>query len=531
MMPLPRILACDGVAAAGVQLLRQHAEVVECGALDEAALAAALPGVHALLVRSATKVTARALDAADCLRVIARAGVGIDNIDLEAATRRGVLVVNSPAGNILAAAEHTIALLLSAARNIPQADASMKQGRFDRKTFIGRQISGKTLGIVGMGKIGTEVARRARALGMELIACDPFASAEHMAKLGARVASLDELLGASDFVTVHVPISDGTRSLIAEAQLSLMPSHAIIINCARGGVIDEAALLEALETRRIAGAALDVFEHEPEPCPGLVCHPSVIATPHLGASTTEAQETVVLDAAEQVLDVLAGRAPSSPVNAPALAPELLAELQPYLALVGHLSGVAAALVRSAPASVSLAASAAAPAAGIPLLISRLVAGLLAGRIDQTVNEVNAPLIAAERGIRLAQTTVTQDPGYSRYVEVDIHHEGRVCRLAGAVLEAGQPRILRIDGFTVDVMPEGRALLILKRDPRTPGFIGAIGTILGTAGIGIVNIQAGDEIIDETGLLVARVHDDVPASVRQAIEEHPEVIRLEVVSFD
>lgn len=527
----PRVLVCDNVAASGVEFLRARAEVVEAGSLDEAGLIAALDGCQALMVRSATKVTAGVFEACRGLKVVARAGVGVDNIDLEAATRWGVLVLNSPAGNVLAAAEHTLAMLLAAARNIPQADASMKQGQFDRKSFIGRQMSGKTLGIVGLGNIGAEVARRARALGMTVLACDPYSAEDHARKLGATLAPLEDLLARSDFLTVHVPLTDETRGMIGATELGLLPDHAVVVNCARGGIIDESALMAALESGGIAAAALDVFEGEPRVNTQLVGHPHVIATPHLGASTSEAQETVVLDAAAQVLDVLAGLPPSSPVNVPALPPELMDQLSPYLLVARHLGTIANALVTSAARSVRVDAGAGAPSLGLPLLAHTVVARMLAGKIDQPVNEINAPVVARERGIEVTHGALAEDPGYSRYLETTIVGEGLQCELAGAVLEGDQPRILRIAGFAVDLHPEGAVILVWKDNPHRPGFIGTVGTILGNAGVGIASIQVGHEIIQDTGLLVIRVLHDPDPEVLQAIRAHPDVARLETVAFD
>lgn len=528
---MPCILACDRISEAGLRILREAAEVTEAGALSEEELCRALSGCVALIVRSATKVTERVLECADSLRVVARAGVGVDNIDVAAATRHGVLVINSPAGNTLAAAEHTVALLLAAARNIPQAAASMRAGEFDRKRFVGRQVSGKTLGIVGLGNIGSEVARRARALGMDLAAFDPYAPAELANKLGVCLtSSLGELLACADFVTLHASLTEETRGLIGGAELSLMRPEAILINCARGGLVDEEALLAALDEGRLAGAALDVFVGEPNVNPRLVAHPAVIATPHLGASTSEAQETVAVDVAEQIRDLLLGRPPRSPVNAPALAPELLAELQPYLALAEELGKLANVLTTSAPRAFRVCASAGAPAAGLPLLAGKLIVGALAGRVGQGLNEINAMLVASERGIAVSSGISNEDHGYSRYLLAEIQMSAEECSLAGAVIEGAQPRILRINGFSVDFAPEGLYLLIWKRNPRVPGFIGAVGTILAGAGVGIDNIQVGREVVGGLGLMVARVDQSLSPEVRAALIGHPDVVRLEQVTF-
>lgn len=531
MSKQPRVLVCDRVSSAGLEVLRQSADVTEAGALAERELITALADCDALVVRSATQVTAHVFDSVPSLKVVGRAGVGVDNIDVGAATRHGVLVVNSPAGNTLAAAEHTIAMLLAAARNIPQANTSMKAGEFDGKRFVGRQVSGKTLGIVGLGRIGSEVARRARALGMELLAFDPYTPPEQAARLGARLVELDEVLQGADFLTVHAPLTDATRGLIGPDALAKVQPHLIVLNCARGGIVDEAALLNALSEGRIAGAALDVFEHEPEFNRELVAHPAVIATPHLGASTSEAQEMVAVDVAEQIVDVLEGRPARTPVNVVALAPEVLVELEPYLSLAEHLGRLANVLTRSAPRELSIAASSATPSDGLPLLAAKIICGILAGRTDHALNDANALVIARERGIEVSHGVSTQDHGYSRYLEVTVRFGQEQCELAGAAIEGEQPRVLCINGFSVDVQPEGECVLIWKRNPRLPGFIGAIGTTLAEAGVGISSIQAGREEIDGAGLLVARVDRAISPELRESIERLPEVARVELVTFE
>lgn len=527
---MTRVLVCDKVSQSGVDILNAVAETVVVGSPGEDELIGLLGGCEALIVRSATRVTARVLDAAPRLRVVARAGVGVDNIDVEAATRHGVLVVNSPAGNVLAAAEHTIAMLLSAARNIPQAAASMKRGEFDRKSFMGRQVSGKTLGVVGLGKIGSEVARRARALGMSLLVYDPYAPPDVLAKLGADEADLDAVLTAADFVTVHTPLTDETRGLIDRARLAQMKRSAIIVNCARGGIVDEAALLSALQEGVIAGAALDVFTNEPDVNQHLIQHPGVIATPHLGASTSEAQEMVAIDVAEQIADVLLGRPPRSPVNVPAISPELAAELQGELILASHLGALAHALVTGALKRVWLTASAGVPTEGLRLLSQRVVCGALAGHVDEPLNEVNAVLIAADRGIEVGQATAADDHGYRKYLEVRLEWGDHTSILAGAVLEGAQARLLRVDGFSVDMAPHGHTLLVWRRNSHVPGIIGRLGTILGDAGVGISSIQVGNEEIAGVGLLAVRLSEPIPAEIRDAIGDTPDVVRIEVVVF-
>jgi len=524
---MARVLVCDRVSQSGVEILRSVAEVVEAGSPGEDELIGLLQGCSALLVRSATKATARVIAGAPELRVIARAGVGVDNIDVAAASHYGVLVVNSPAGNVLAAAEHTVAMLLSAARNIPQAAASMKAGQFDRKSFMGRQVSGKVLGIVGLG---SEVARRARGLGMEIIVFDPYAPEDALTRLGARAGDLDEVLAQADFVTVHTPLTNETRGLIGATHLAGMKPTAILVNCARGGIVDEDDLLAALQEGTIAGAALDVFANEPDVNADLVSHPAVIATPHLGASTSEAQETVAVDVANQVVDVLSGRPPSSPVNVPAVSPELAAEIEGELRLAGHLSVLARALVTGALKRVWVKSSSSVPAEGLPILARRLMAGALAGHVDQPLNDVNALAVAAERGIEVGHSVTADDHGYRRYLEINLEWGDRTALVAGAVLDGAQSRILRVDGFSVDMAPQGHTLLVWRRNPHVPGIIGGLGTTLGNAGVPINSIQVGREQIDGVGLLAVALGQPIPAEIRDAIGDTPDVVRLEVVCF-
>ncbi len=309
-----RVLVCDPLADEGVVILEAFDQVDLQPGLSEDQLAEAVVGADALVVRSGATITKRIIQAADKLKIIARAGVGVDNIDVPAATRRGILVVNCPTGNTLAAAEYTIAMLMAAARNIPQAHATLHAGTWDRKRFIGRQVTGKTLGIVGLGKIGSEVAPRGRGLGMGIVAYDPYIAPQHADSLGAEMLSLAEVLKRTDFLTIHTALTDETRGMIGAAQLALMKPGAIIINCARGGIVEENALVEALKEGRIGGAALDVFVGGSQPNPELLALDNVVATPHLGASTTEAQVNVAVDAAQQVVDVLEGRPPRWPVN-------------------------------------------------------------------------------------------------------------------------------------------------------------------------------------------------------------------------
>lgn len=528
-----RILVCDNIAAEGLDLLRQGGEVVVRPGLTEAELVAEVGGYEAIVVRSATQITAPVIEAAANCKVIARAGVGIDNIDVPAATRRGILVVNSPAGNILAAAEHAVALMLSAARAIPQASASTKAGGWDRKTFVGRQIQGKTLGLVGLGHVGGEVARRGLAMGMRVVAFDPYVTPERAEAVGADLMALDELLRESDFVSLHTVATDETQGLIGRRELSLMKPDAILVNTARGSLVDEAALIAALKVGQIEAAALDVFAEEPTQNSELLALPNVIATPHVGAMTHEAQLNVALDAARQVVDVLAGRPARWPVNAPPLPPEAMQAVAPYLPLARALGQLGRALSQGALRRVELAYAAGLPAQYVGYAMATALAEMLTGAADETINAINAPLLARERGLEVAQRLLEDDRGYSNLLELRLQGAGageNQTTVRGALLDRGRQRIVGIDGYDLDLPPEGFALVIWRTAPSRPGFIGKVGTLLGQAGVNISAIQVSSEAVDEIGLMALTVESLVPDEVLAQIGELDGVVRTTVIGF-
>lgn len=508
----PKILIADPLAEPGPSILREVGEVIEKFKMGRDELLEAVRDVDAIVVRSQTYVTAEVIEAAPKLRVVARAGVGVDNIDVDAATRRGVLVVNSPAGNTLAAAEHTIALLLAAARNIPQAYAEMRTGKFDRGKFTGRQVLGKTLGVVGYGRIGREVALRAKALGMKVLACDPYVADERIEQDGAKPVSLDELLAQSDFVSLHVALREETKGMMGEAQFRAMKPTAIFINVARGKLVDEAALIRALQEKWIAGAALDVFADDKNPSPELLAMPNVVATPHLGASTAEAQEQVARDAAEQVAAVLQGRAARWAVNAPVLPPEAEENVGPYLELARCLGAFAASLASKLALRITVAAGPQLTDEQVGLVARCGVAEYLRRISGQSVTYVNAVLVARERGAQVAIVQADGLEGYQRWATLTLETEDSVIKIGGAVLGDGLPRLVRLDDFVVDFVLRGRVLMIWHGQPGKPGFIGKVGTILGNAGISITGIEVGLEPVDGVGLMLVSVEHPIPHEV-------------------
>jgi D-3-phosphoglycerate dehydrogenase len=501
----PHILVADPIADEGVNYLRGFAQVDERRGQSADALLEIIPRYDALVVRSETKVTAPLIAAGERLRIIARAGVGVDNIDVEAATRRGIVVVNSPLGNINAAAEHTVALLLALARHIAPAYDSLRAGRWERAQFVGAEVRGKTLGIVGLGKVGAEVARRAGdgGLGMRLIAADPYASPETARKLNVELMTLEELLPQADFLTIHTALTTGTRGLLGAEELAQLKPATRIINCARGGIVDEAALLEALNAGKLAGAALDVLTKEP---PGddatlraLIEHPRVVVTPHLGASTEEAQVSVALDVAEQIGEVLRGGAARAAVNAPMILPETLRQLQPWMALVERLGRLYTQLHPGPLRRAELSISGEIAQYDTRPLTAALTKGLLESVSDAHVNLVNAPTLAREWGLELAESRSTSVEQYANLVSLRVFADG--AEEAGeigtpasepyqlsATIAWGGERVVRVDQYATDFEPSGHILFCHNLD--RPGMVGKVGTILGEAGVNIGRMDVG-----------------------------------------
>jgi D-3-phosphoglycerate dehydrogenase / 2-oxoglutarate reductase len=532
------ILVADPIAEAGVAALRAIGKVDERHGLSSQELISVIGEYEALVVRSETKVTAQAIDAGTRLRVIARAGVGVDNIDVEAASRHGIVVVNSPTGNIVAAAEHTLALLFALARQIPMANASLRAGLWQRTPYMGTELRHKTLGIVGLGKVGLEVARRSGkdGLQMRLLAADPYAVEETARKYGVELLSLEELLPQVDFLTVHTALTSSTRGLISGAELAKLRPTARVINCARGGVIDEEALLQALETGRLAGAALDVFTKEPPPpdsaASKLIQHPLVVATPHLGASTEEAQVNVAVEVAEQIREVLRGGIAQAAVNVPLILPETLRQLQPWMALVEKLGRLYTQLHPGPLERVELSVSGEIAAHDTRPLTAALIKGLLESVSESHVNLVNAPVLAHDWGLEIIESRSTTAEQYANLVEVRVQMDTPpVLRLA-ATITWGEEHIVRVDHYATDFVPQGYILFCRNLD--RPGMIGRVGTILGDAGVNIGHMDVGP-IIEPTfgrtkspggeALMVLSVDDAIPESAIEQIRQTKDIFNI------
>jgi D-3-phosphoglycerate dehydrogenase len=518
-----RVLVAEAVAEEGIDILRaDHAVDVRVGLSREAFLAA-LQDYDALLVRSQVKVDAEAIAAGADLVVIGRAGVGVDNIDLAAATAAGIIVVNAPTGNTIAAAEHTLALLFALARRIPAADASMHRGEWRRGDFVGHELDGHTLGVLGLGKIGMAVADRARALGMQVVGHDPFVTAEAANLHGIRTLPLTAILETADAVTVHVPLTRETRGLIGRDQLSLMKASAFVINVARGGVVDEEALAEALAEGRIAGAAVDVFASEPPPADHpLASTPNAILTPHLGASTEEAQARVAIEASEQVRDVLAGRPARYAVNAPLLTPETASALAPYLPLARTLGQFYAQLAPDLSGLTLEVAGELAAFDSAPLVASAL-GGILETHTEERVNVVNAHAVAKARGITLVDR---RTPDAGRYASL-LTLSGSIA-VAGTVA-AGEPRLVNLAGHAMDLAPAPSMLISRHRD--RPGTIGMVGGALGEADVNISAMHLARSEPRADAFMILALDDPVPDAVADRIRSFDAVIDVWLITLD
>jgi D-3-phosphoglycerate dehydrogenase len=502
-----RILIADSLDPSGLQLLAASgAEVVELEESERPRIAELIGGFDALVVRSATKVTAELLAAAARLKVVGRAGIGVDNIDVAAATERGVLVVNAPTANLMSATEHTLALLLAVARRVPEADASTKGGGWNRK-LTGIELQGKTLGVIGFGRIGQRVAARARAFEMKVMAYDPFLDPAAAKRLEVELSPLDALLRSSHAVTLHTPLTDQTRNLLDAARLALLPRGALVINCGRGGVIDEAALLAALESGAVGGAGLDVFAEEPPRDLRLVRHPRVVATPHLGAQTREAQERISTETAEMVLAALAGSLSIAAVNLPfrgAALPSGSGLEAPML--LGETLGRMASLLLAAPLE-RLQSDAWGFEEGLrqPMALAALK-GALTPFLGEGVNYVNAERLAESRGIETVVASHGAHAGYPHLLAVTVVGGGRQIEVAGTFSSERELRVVRFNGYRLEFKPQGRLLVLENRD--VPGVVGKLGTLLGEAGINIADIHLARRNGSGTALAVLRLDQPV-----------------------
>ncbi len=557
-----KILVADRIAQEGIDLLHTQlpeAEIDVRTGLKPEQLQEIIGNYTALIVRSETQVTGNILAAARQLKIVGRAGVGVDNIDIDAATRQGVMVVNSPTGNIVAAAEHTIAMLMALARHIPAANSSIKSGKWEKSRFLGIEVRNKVLGIIGLGKVGTEVARRAQGLEMQVIAFDPYVAPEQARKLGVTMLSMEDVLQQADFVTLHTSLTsgpNGTRGLIGSRELSLMKPGARLINCARGGLIDEEALLNFLNEHRVAGAALDVFSQEPvrddTVLKQLLAHERVIATPHLGASTEEAQVGVATDVAEQIVSVLRGGFPRAAVNAPLILPETLKILQPYMHLVEQMGRLYTQLQPGPLNRIEFSCSGEIADYDLRPLQAALIKGLLESISDAHVNMINAQLLAKQWGLEIIEQKSPMPTEFANLVTMRVLNangytssfagkpgsgDEHVEVLSGTVMH-GEPRVVQVGRYWTELIPEG--YILFCRNPDQPGMIGRVGTVLGKANVNIRHMDVGPSSrmphyreahrSTDTALMIISVDEPIPDWALEEIGAAGDIFGLTLVKL-
>ena len=523
-----KILVADSIADEGVDILRSQADVDVKTGLKPEELAGIIGEYDALVVRSATRAPADIIEAGNKLQVIGRAGIGVDNIDLDAATKRGIVVVNAPAGNVRSAAEHTVALLMAMARHVPQACAKLRMGEWDKKAYTGTELHGKTLGIVGLGRVAEQVTRMVKGFEMKLIACDPFVSEERAQLLGVELVSLEDLLKRSDFVTVHVPMTASTKGIIGKKELKLVKPSVRFINTARGGIIDEEALYKAIEEGRVAGAAIDVFTKEPATDNILLQSDKVIVTPHLGASTAEAQTTVAVDVAEEVLGVLSGRPARYAVNLPLMAPETASVLSPFLPVATGVGKLCAQLVDGRASAIAIRYEGEIAGYDTAVLMAAVVGGLLESVTEERVNLVNASIIAKNRGLKVVEQKTAKCENYANLISVEVSTDSGKTTVAGTLLR-GESHIVRVDSYWIDIAATGGHWLFSDHLDR-PGLIGAVGMVTGNADVNISSMQVGRLEPRGRALMVLCVDREIGEDVRQQLLDIPGVYTVKVVKL-
>ncbi len=526
----PKVLISDALSPAAVQIFKDRGVTVDFQpnlGKDKDKLAEAIHGFDGLAIRSATKVTAKLLEKSNGLKVIGRAGIGVDNVDIPAATARGIIVMNTPFGNSITTAEHAVTLMLSLARQIPEADASTRAGKWEKNKFMGVEIYGKTLGVIGCGNIGSIVADRGVGLKMKVIAYDPYLSAERAMKLGVEKVDLDELFRRADFITLHTPLTDKTANIVDAKAIAKMKKGVRIVNCARGGLVDEAAIYEALKSGHVAGAAFDVFIEEPATANPLFSLPNVVCTPHLGAATSEAQENVALQVAEQMSDYLLRGAISNAVNFPSISAEEAPKLKPFVALAEKLGSFAGQLTETGIQKVQIIYEGAVAQMNTKALTSAAIAGLLRPML-QDVNVVSAPLVAKDRGIVVEETRREAEGDYESLITVTVTTERQSRNVSGTVFADGRPRIVNIKGIRMDAEFGPSMIYITNLDK--PGFIGKFSSTLGDAGINIATFHVGREAPGGSAVALIEIDGELSPDVLAKVRALPQVQQARVLKF-
>ena len=524
-----KVLVTDPISEAGLDALREAGhEVVTDYEAEGEALLEAVAGANALVVRSGTEVTRPVLEAADDLLIVGRAGIGVDNIDIDAATDEGVIVANAPEGNVRAAAEHTVAMAFAAARSIPQAHARLRTGEWAKGEFLGTELNGKTLGVVGLGRVGQEVAKKLDSLGMEPVAYDPYISEERADQLGAELADLEAVLAAADVLTIHTPLTPETENLIGEAELAEMEGG-YVVNCARGGIVDEPALAAAVADGPLEGAALDVFAEEPLSADSpLLDVDDVIVTPHLGAATEAAQENVAVSTAEQVVAAFAGEPVMNALNAPSVDESVFPRVEPYIHLAETAGKIAVQLLDSRLESVEVTYEGDIAEEDIELVTASALKGVFRP-LEWQVNAVNAPRIAEERGIGVSETKRRQAEDFQSLVTVTVGDGDREIGVCGTLFADDDARIVRVDGYRVDAIPGGK--MMITRNTDEPGVIGHIGSVMGRHDVNIAAMFNARETIGGEALTVYNVDQEVPAAAREELEADERMLETKYISLN
>jgi len=527
----PKVLVSDKLSETAVQIFRDRGIDVDFMpdlGKDKDKLAEVIGQYDGLAIRSATKVTEKILENATNLKVVGRAGIGTDNVDKDAASKKGVIVMNTPFGNMITTAEHAIAMMFAVARQIPEASASTHAGKWEKSKFMGVELTGKTLGVIGAGNIGGIVCDRARGLKMKVIAYDPFLGEEKAAKMGVEKVELDALLQRADFITLHVPLTDQTKNILGRENLAKTKKGVRIINCARGGLVDEEALAEMLQSGHVAGAAFDVFSEEPAKENALFNLPNVVCTPHLGAATTEAQENVALQVAEQMANYLLTGAVENALNMPSVTAEEAKVMGPWLKLSGHLGAFIGQMTDEPIKAINILYDGVVSSMNLAALNCGVIAGIMK-KSNPDVNMVSAPVVAKERGIQISTTNQDKSGAFDGYIKVTVVTEKRERSIAGTVFSDGKPRFIQIKGINIDA--EVGAHMLYTTNEDVPGIIGTLGNTLGTNGVNIANFTLGRSDRGGEAIALLYVDDEVPVDVRQKLADTGLFRQIKPLQFD
>lgn len=527
----PRVLISDKLSEAAVQIFRDRGIEVDFEpglGKDKDKLLEVIDKYDGLAIRSATKATEKIIEKAENLKVIGRAGIGVDNIDIPAASKKGIIVMNTPFGNSITTAEHAISMIFSVARQIPAANESTQAGKWEKSRFMGTEITGKTLGVIGAGNIGSIVCDRARGLRMKVVAYDPFLSEERAAEMGVEKVELDELLGRADFLTLHVPLTDQTKNILSKENIAKLKPGARVINCARGGLVDEAALAEAIKEGRVGGAGFDVFVEEPATENPLFGLDNVVCTPHLGAATTEAQENVALQVAEQMSDYLLTGAVANAINMPSITAEESKIMGPWIALSGHLGNFIGQMTDEPIKSIQILYDGEASELNLKALTASAVSGIMKAT-NPDVNMVSAPVMAKDRGVQISTTTQDQSGAFEGYIKVTVKTDKRERSIAGTVFSDGKPRFIQIKGINIDAEIGQHMLYTTNKD--VPGIIGTLGGTLGDNGVNIANFTLGRDASKGEAIALLYVDDKVNETALKALEETGKFGQVKTLKFD